>query len=234
MQKRKMMIAGAVAFGISFATSLLSAPPDRFDHKVRNDFFAGFGGNSEAFARAMKVAEETIAGNPNHAEALVWHGAGLYFDAGRAFQGGDSVKGMDLYRRGMGQMDKAVELAPYSIGVRIPRGAALLAATSMQPMDDRVRSEVKRAIDDYQRAFDLQKGNLEKLGDHPLGQLLLGLGDGYSRLGDNDKAKTYFDMIDQKLPGSPWAKRAEAWKANGKLTVAEQRCIGCHVSKSTN
>lgn len=234
MQARHKIIAGAVAFGISFTTGLLSAPPDRFDHKVRNDFFAGFGGNHEAFARGMKVAAETIAENPNHAEALVWHGAGLYFQAGMAFQSGDSNKGMEFYRKGMGQMDKAVELAPDNIGVRIPRGAALLAATSMQPMDDRVRGEVKRAIDDYQRSFNLQKDHLEKLGEHPLGQLLLGLGDGYSRVGENEKAKPYFEMIEAKLPGSAWAKRAAAWKANGKLTLAEQQCIGCHVPKNTN
>jgi len=228
------MIAGAVAFGVSFTTGLLSAPPERFDHKVRNDFFAGFAGNREAFARGMKVAAETIADNPNHAEALVWHGAGLYFQAGMAFQSGDNAKGMELYGKGMGQMDKAVALAPNNIGVRIPRGAALLAATAFQQMDDRVRGEVRRAIDDYQRSFDLQKDGLDKMGEHPLGQLLLGLGDGYSRIGENDKARTYFELIESKLPGSAWAKRAEAWKANGKLSMEEQRCIGCHVSKSTN
>jgi tetratricopeptide (TPR) repeat protein len=234
MHKRNKMIAGAVAFGISFTTALVSAPPDRFDHKVRNDFFSGFAGNREAFTRAMNVAAETIAANPNHAEALVWHGAGLYFQAGMAFQSGNSEKGLELYRKGMGEMDKGVALAPDHIGVRIPRGASLLAATSMQPMDDRVRGEVKRAVDDYQRAYDLQKDQLDSLGEHPLGQLLLGLGDGYSRLGDNAKANEYLSMIEIKIPRSAWATRAAAWKANGKLTVAEQQCIGCHVPKAAN
>lgn len=227
----KHVIAGIGAFAIGFATALLSAPPDRFDHKVRNDFFAGFTGNREALERAMKVANETIASNPNHAEALVWHGAGLYFQAGQAFQSGDSQKGMELYGKAMSQMDRAVEIAPDNIGVRIPRGAALLAATASQTMNERVRSEVKRAVDDYQRAYDLQKETLGEIGEHPLGQLLIGLGDGYSRLGDQEKAKVYFDQIDARLPGSAWAKRAASWRQNGKLTLQEQQCIGCHVLK---
>src|SRR5262249_50436673 len=74
----------------------------------------------------------------------------------------------------------------------------------------------------------------DKLGEHPLGQLLLGLGDGYSRLGDREKAALYFGKIEEKLPGSPWAKRAATWKENGKLTPQEQQCIGCHKKKVCN
>jgi tetratricopeptide (TPR) repeat protein len=226
-----MLVAGMVAFGISFTASILSGQVDRFDHKVRDDFFAGFSGNREAFARAMKAAEETIHQNPNHAEALVWHGAGLYFQAGMHFQKGDPEKGMELYRRAMEQMDRAVAIAPDHIGVRIPRGATLLAATSTQPMDERVKSEVRRAIEDYQRSYDLQKTQLASLSEHSLGQLLLGLGDGYSRVGESEQAKVYFDQIERLLPNTEYAKRATAWKQNGKLTPQEQRCYGCHVSK---
>jgi tetratricopeptide (TPR) repeat protein len=232
MQMKHWVLTGSMAFVIGFGSALLSAPSDRFDHVVRDDFFAGFGGNREAFQRAMKVAEETIAANPDHAEALVWHGAGLYFLAGQAFQAGDNEKGMALYQKGMTEMDKGVKIAPDNIGVRIPRGAALLTATAFQQMDERVRGELQRAVDDYQHTYEIQKGFLDKLGEHPLGQLLMGLGDGYSRLGETEKAKMYFDMIDQKLPGSPWAKRAEMWRKNGKLSAMESQCIGCHVSKN--
>jgi tetratricopeptide (TPR) repeat protein len=220
-----------IAFGISFTASILTGQTDRFDHQVRDDFFAGFSGNREALARAMKAAGETIHQNPDHAEALVWHGAGLYFQAGMHFRKGDPEKAMELYRRGMEQMDRAVAIAPDHIGVRIPRGAALLAATSTQPMDERVKSELRRAIDDYQRSYDLQKTRLASMSEHSLGQLLLGLGDGYWRIGDNGQAKVYFDQIEQLLPNTEYAKRAAAWRQNGKLTPQEQRCYGCHVPK---
>lgn len=131
----------------------------------------------------------------------------------------------------MAEMDKAVALEPDHIGVRIPRGAILLTATMSQPMDDRVRGEVKRGIEDSQRAYDLQKDSLSSLGEHPLGQLLMDLGNAYSRVGENEKAKSYFDQIDQLIPKSVYAKRAAAWRQNGKLTMQEGACIGCHVSK---
>ncbi len=225
-----MLAAGTLAFTFSFAASM-RAETVRFDHTVRNDFFAGFTGNREALERGMKTAAATLAENPNHAEALVWHGAGLYFQAGEHFRKGDAAKGMEVYRQAFTEMDKAVVLAPDNIGVRIPRGAALLAATAAQPMDDRVRGEVRRAVDDYQHVYDMQKGYLDKLGTHPLGQLLMDLGFAYSRVGDNEKAKLFFDQLEEKLPGTEWAKRAALWKQNGKLTPQESRCIGCHVSK---
>ena len=229
--QKLMMTTGLIVFGISFTAAILGAQAERLDHKVRNDFFTGFAGDREALVRAMKVAGEAIAENPNHAEALVWHGAGTYFEAGLFFQKGDSQKGMELYQKALAEMNKAVELAPDSVGVRIPRGSSLLAATAFQPMDDRVRWELKSAIDDFQHIYDLQKNHLEKLGEHPLGQLLLGLGDGYSRIGETGKAKIYFDQMEAMLPGTEYAKRAAAWKQNGKLSSAEQRCYGCHVSK---
>ena len=77
--QKLMMTTGLIVFGISFTTAILGAQAERFDHKVRNDFFTGFAGDREALVRAMKVAGEAIAENPNHAEALVWHGAGTLF-----------------------------------------------------------------------------------------------------------------------------------------------------------
>ncbi|MEP7364110.1 MAG: hypothetical protein ABI972_12715 [Acidobacteriota bacterium] len=66
------------AAALGLLTGFWSARAEvRFDHVVRNDFFSGFTGNQEALDRGMKVCEQVLAGNPNHAEALVWHGAGL-------------------------------------------------------------------------------------------------------------------------------------------------------------
>jgi hypothetical protein len=77
-------------------------------------------------------------------------------------------------------MDRAVGLEPDSIGVRIPRGAALRMATPFLPCFLDLEKLIENARDDYQRAFDLQKDRLDKLGTHPLGELLQGLGDLYS------------------------------------------------------
>ena len=100
----------------------------RFDMEVRADFFAGFTGDETAFTRAMARCEEVLAGNPVHAEALVWHGSGTLNLAGRAFQRGDIKTGLELWTKGLAEMNKAVELAPDDVAVRIPRGATLFEA----------------------------------------------------------------------------------------------------------
>ena len=74
----KLAIAGALAFLIGFLSSIKSAPAQqRFDLKVRNDFFAGFAGDKAALARGMKACEEVLAADPTNAEAMVWHGSGV-------------------------------------------------------------------------------------------------------------------------------------------------------------
>jgi len=68
--------------------------PNRFDYEVREDMFRGFfAGDKAAFARAMALCEARLAENPDHAQALVWHGNGLLFRAGEAFAAGDYDKG---------------------------------------------------------------------------------------------------------------------------------------------
>lgn len=113
---------------------------ERFDVKVRSDFFAGFAGNREALLRGMKACEEVLAREPTHAEALVWHGGGLHFLAGELFQRGEMARGAELAGRGLAEMDRAVELAPTTVAIRIPRGAYLLAASRFGP------AEMRRAM----------------------------------------------------------------------------------------
>jgi hypothetical protein len=204
----------------------------RFDHVVRNDFFAGMMGDAQALARGMQKCEEVLKGNPDHAEALVWHGAGVFYAAGREFLRGNREKGFELYTRGMAEMDRAVALAPDNIGVRIPRGAALLSAARGMPEQNPVRKDLlERTLADHQRAFDLQEERLDQLGAHPLGELLFALADANSRLGDTSKADHYYEMILAKLKDSPYAKRAAKWKETRQpLPASETRCIGCHPS----
>src|SRR2546430_14863382 len=104
---------------IGFTVAALLAQ-DRFDMKVREDFFSGFAGNKEALARGMKACEETLAANPKHAEAMVWHGAGIFFESGAAAQAKDYVRAGELYKRGVDEMSAAVALSPADIAVLIP------------------------------------------------------------------------------------------------------------------
>jgi len=204
--------------------------PARFDMVVRADFFAGFGGDQERLARGMEACERALAANPKHAEALVWHGSGLAFRGGMAFQRGDSQAGMELWSRGLSEMDEAVALEPDNVAVRIPRGAMLLQATrNMQP--SMAKPLIEKALSDYERTLALQtaSGVFASLGSHPKGELLFGLAEGYARLGDSDNARQYFDRLIKDAPESGQVPKAREWIASGSLPAARGlTCVGCH------
>jgi hypothetical protein len=124
--------------------------------KVRNDFFAGFAGDKEALARGMKACEEVLASDPKNAEAMVWHGSGTLSQATQEFQGGDQQKGIGLWTRGLKEMQTAVDLAPDSVAVRIPRGAVLLTASHYLPSPQMAKPLIEAGVSDYQRTYDIQ------------------------------------------------------------------------------
>lgn len=210
------------------ATALLPAQT-RFDYVVRNDIFAGLGGDKSALKRGMEACERVLAENPNFAEALVWHGIALLAESG---QEDDPQKRLALLQKGMTEMDHAVSLEPDNIGVRIPRGATLRLVTPNLPPFLRPEELIENARSDYQRSYDLQKDHLDGLGTHPLGELLQGLGDLYSRQGKAEEAEKYYAIIQAKLKGTAYAERAGEWmQTKQPLPPAKTGCVGCHAGK---
>lgn len=205
--------AAFVVVVIAVLSNMLSAQA-RFDLIVRNDMFAGLAGNMEALARALAACERILAGDPNHAEALVWHGGGTVFLSGRAFQDGDAPRGVTLFQKGVDEMARAVELEPTNIAVRIP------------PLLEAART-------DFQTAFDLQKQTIDRLPrPHPLGELLQALGDIYSRQGKPEEAAGFYRLILAHLPGTGYAVRADEWmQTRQPLPAARSQCIGCHATR---
>ncbi len=203
---------------------------ERFDLRVRNYFFAGFSGDAAALEKGMKICEESLAADPKNAEALVWHGSGLYFQAGQAFQKGDQQNGMQLWTRGLKEMDDAVELAPQGVGVRVARGAVLLTGSRFVS-PDMSRPLIAKAVGDFEAAYQMQGPDLSGLGTHPHGELMIGLADGYSRLGDREKAQQWFERIQKELPGTPYARSAGTWLETKSLAPQQAGCLGCHTGK---
>jgi tetratricopeptide (TPR) repeat protein len=220
--KITLMLVGAAGLLIS---------QERFDLKVRNFFFAGFTGDHASLETGMKMCEEALAADPKNAEALVWHGSGLYYESGEAFRKGDAQNGMQLFQRGVKEMDDAVAIAPNSVGVRIPRGAVLLTGSRQMANPEMARPLIEKGVGDYMAAYQVQGPDLSRLGTHPRGELMIGLADGYSRLGDNEKAQEWFTRIQKELPGTPYAKSASTWLDTKTLTSAQSGCLGCHAGK---
>lgn len=203
-----------------------TATDERFDEVVRTDFFDGLRGDAAALDRAMKVCEDTLAKNPKHAEAMVWHGAGIIARARAAFGAGDRQRGIELYDKGLAEMDAAVALEPDNVGVRIPRGAVVLAMAPFVPEPEKTKL-LERGIADYETTYALQKSYFGTLSLHAREQLLYGLTDGYANLGKRDKAQAYFEQMKVDAAGSELLSRA-ASRARGELVAGPTPCEQCH------
>jgi tetratricopeptide (TPR) repeat protein len=203
-------------------------PASRFDMLVRADFFAGFAGDTTRLARGMATCERVLGERPLDAEAMVWHGSGLMFQAGVAFGQHDEARGVELWSRGLAEADAAVALAPDNPRVLVPRGAVLLQATRTMPPAI-AHPLLASAIQNYERVLEIQRDTFADLGDHPKGELLFGLADGYARLGSMNKARVYFERLAADAPGSAQAARARTWLSTGALPAMNGlTCIGCH------
>ncbi len=224
-----MVVAALLTFIVAFLATLKSAPAqERFDSKVRTDFFTGFAGNTAALDRGMEACEKALAADGANAEALVWHGSGLYFRGGQAYQRGDEQTGQELVMKGLAEMDRAVDLAPSNVGVRVPRGAILLQSTLYMPENPFRRPLLEKGLSDYQKTLEVQASQFDKLGTHPRGELLFGIADAHRRLGDEAAAQKMFERISAELPGSTYQKRADIWLTTKHLTPEQVTCAGCH------
>ena len=203
---RRMSFAGVIVAALGLAAAAVAA--ERFDYEVRDDMFRAFGGNEAAFRNAMAKIEETLAANPDHAEALVWRGAGTYWEAGQAYRAGDVAGARALAAAAMADMDRALALRPRAIGVLIPRAAVLLVAARNQPDPTRARELAARAAADYETALALRAPDFPRLGQHNRGEYLSGLAEAWALAGDHDKSEAYLRRILAELPGSPYAERA--------------------------
>jgi tetratricopeptide (TPR) repeat protein len=219
------MLSVAVA---SMQIAAAQAAPQRFDYLVRADFFAGIGGDTARLDKAIALCERTLADNPKHAEAMVWHGAGVLVRAGQAFQKGDMATGGPLFERGLKEMNDAIALAPDNPGVLIPRAATLFEATrGMRP--EMARPLLESAIDNYEHVLEIQKPYFSTLGDHAKGELLFGLAEGSARLGRQEKAHAYFERLISEAPTSGQTAKAKEWLATGIIPKPNgASCVGCH------
>jgi tetratricopeptide (TPR) repeat protein len=211
------------------STSFAVLAQQRFDFRVREDMFAGMDGDTAAFDRAMKLINDTLATDPNYAEALVWRGDGRLFLAGQSFQRGATAEGQALLAQAIADMDRAVALASDNIAVRVPRAAGLLPfARGLRPFN-RPESDrmIRTAIADFEFVVAASTPGWSKLSEHGRGELLGALADGWLLLGDVDKARPYLDRMTAELPDTPYARNAALHRADLAAKVP-LTCLGCH------
>lgn len=203
------------------------APGERFDKLVREDMFAGFGGDEAALLRGLATCDAALQDKPDHAEALVWRGAARIFRSADLFGKGSFITGLKLWNSGLEDMDRAVQLEPSNPGVRIPRAAVLMPAARNAPKA-MGRPLLDRALDDYLTMTRLQADKIARLGEHPWGELRMGLADVYRQRGDLPNSKRQLELVRAERPETEYAKRAAEWLGAPDDARLVHGCIGCH------
>lgn len=211
-----------------------AASPQRFDMLVREDFFSGFAGSSEALERGMRKCEEVLAKDPKNAEALVWHGSGLSFSAKKEFMAGNLEKGRQIQAQGVQEMNEAVAMKPEDVAVLIPRASVFLSAALHVPSPEVAKKDFRFAANDYEKILQLQAPNFSNLSVHARGELLGGLAEAWNGLGDIEKSRAYLKRLTEELPDTAYARRAKEALASAKSGALGTTCLGCHVGKGSN
>lgn len=208
----------------------------RLDHNaMRLDFFGVATGDQAATERLLTTTSNALVANPNDPQALAWHGATLMMTGmlNLASATGDAQAARSRFGQGITEADRAVTLAADDVEIRSVRGVLMLPLSRQLPPPFPERM-LARAREDFQRIFDLQAGQLDRIGVHPLGELLQALGDVYARQSRPDEAEKYYRLTESMLAGTEYARRARLWLDTRQPLPADlTACIGCHVRTPT-
>ncbi|MBC7795645.1 MAG: hypothetical protein H7Z37_02095 [Pyrinomonadaceae bacterium] len=167
----------------------------KFDQKLQADFSVGMGGDAAALTRAFERSEKILEANPQDAETLVWHGSATVASSGKAFQNKNYAEGWAMWKKGLAEMDKAVELAPESFVVRIVRGATFLNASKRYP-DPNVATELReKGVADYEKILSFTDEKSAKMAASQKPKILNGLIEAYDKAGDKTKADFYREQL---------------------------------------
>ena len=210
--------------------------------KVRNYFFAGFcrrrgvarEGNEDLRGYAGRRSQEC------RGAGLAWRRSILRSPA-RRFKSKTSRRAASCGRAGLKEMDDAVALAPDQLGVVIPRGAVLLTASQVCSQSGNGAPADRKRRGDFEKTYQLQAPYLDKMGTHPRGELMIGLADGYNRLGNQEKAQEWFERIQKEHAGhalrevgqhrgskrNRWLRRKPAvWAATRASKMSKMKSTG--------
>ena len=197
---------------------------------VREDTFAGWMNNDLLrHDRGMKRAQEFLDEDPTHAQAINWLGTGKIFEATRAYAAGDQAKGDALYRAGFAEMQKGVAMAPQDVGILATTAGTLMNFAGKLP-DPHYRQAVETARVHYATLYALQETPLDRFPLHLKGEALAGVAETEFRVGDRDKGIAFLKRIAAGMPGTPYARTAEAWLAAPEAVTRDSRlvCQSCH------
>jgi len=226
----KIMTTSLIAVLLLAGGLLAQRPPEL--RTAARDLLGALNGDTERFERGMQVLDSLLAKYPNDPEVKVLHGNGVFARSGQAFQKGDMQNAMKLWQSSLDEMAEAVKMAPDNIYVRARRGVLLISASRAMPAA-MAGPLTKLAVEDFEKVLETREREqtLAQRSTHQRGELLTGLADGWNRMGNDGKARGYFERITRDLKGTIYEQKAKAWlddKAEAKASDYFA-CTGCHV-----
>ena len=206
----KTSMTAVIAFLLFTAGFLGQRAPDI--ESLRKDMFAILTGDMERFERGMTTLEGLLANSPNDPGLRVLWGSGLFARSGDSFSKGDIAGAMKFWQSGLAEMAKAVEMAPDNPFVRGRRGVILINASRQAP-PEMAAPLLAAAVSDFEKVLQIREAenSFSSNSTHKRGELLLSLGDGWSRMGDRNKARGYFERITRELQGTTYEEKAKVW-----------------------
>lgn len=182
-----------------------------FEREVFADFIEAAQGDADARQRLLDKCKAAIEADAKHAEAIAWRGAVRMFQAGTASESGDFRAAMQHTNDSLADLDRARALEPENPGVRMVAAQMLLSLAKYHPMENMAKGYAKQGVEDAQVALSSLYDNWDKQPADVKGQLLLGVAEGYDKLGKAPEARDWFNRVIGAVPGTTWAKQAQAW-----------------------
>jgi hypothetical protein len=91
-----------------------------------------------------------------------------------------------------------------------------------------LRRELTRsAVDGFEKTLVIQTPYFGQMSLHRRGELLGGLAENWSRLGETERAQVYLERMVKEFPGTKYGENAQAWLAKAPTRPA-LTCLGCH------
>jgi len=107
------------------------------------------------------------------------------------------------------------------------RGVVLNASAPNVRDQAQGRMMQEAAVAGFERALVIQTPYLDRLSEHSRGELLAGLAEGWSRLGDTERSRGYLERIVKELPNTRYQTRARARLEDGPQS-GPMTCLTCH------
>lgn len=211
--KKYIHIAILICAAIGIGSVSIFAQSDnlKFDSELAADFSRGMSGDAVSLERATQRAGKILAANPQDAQALVWLGSATLARSGQFFMAGNFAEGSKNWKEGRREMDEAAALDGANIEVLMTRGTTYLTASKQFPVKQEAANILKLGVGDFENV--VSNPQFSHFPETTRSRVLLGLADGYERLGDTAKAKTSYQALSTGAAGES-KEKAVKWLAD--------------------